>query len=82
MPWRTSWPGLPGHGRLGDRLAAKLDRQSPVLRAIGDVSFPAAIAVCLAKVCALPVPTSVPDNPNSLNAMGTSQQVLLSILGL
>ena len=33
--------------------------KNPVLRAIGDVSFPAATAVCLAKTCVLPVPTYI-----------------------
>ena len=42
---------------MADWVTAKLDRQSPVLRAIGDVSFPAATAVCLAKTCVLPVLT-------------------------
>ena len=42
---------------MSEWVTAKLASQTPVLRAIADPQFPAAIALRIAKICALPVPT-------------------------
>ena len=44
---------------MAEWVTAKLDKQRPVLRAISDTSIPAATAMRLAKVCALPIPTYI-----------------------
>ena len=50
--------GLDFHA-MAEWVTAKLDTQRPVLRAISDTTIPAATAMRLAKVCALPIPTYI-----------------------
>ena len=64
-------------GQIGidfDAMAAwvteRLASQTPVLRAIVDPQFPAAIAIRVAKVCALPVPTYLMRCLNSQATLG------------